>query len=97
MNYKLKKDQEVLWVISRRVNRPGAGIGSCRDLVTQLNIRIGNPKLKPEFINSINAGYQEKLGKAILLFLFMMQKQNGFMRVSLVNTTSNISYVTNKI
>ncbi|MBK7639489.1 MAG: outer membrane beta-barrel protein [Bacteroidetes bacterium] len=31
----------------------------------------------------------------IVASLFMMQKQNGFMRVRTVDTTSNISYVTN--
>ncbi|MBK7506214.1 MAG: TonB-dependent receptor [Bacteroidetes bacterium] len=97
MNYKLKKDQEVSLGYSRRVNRPGVQeLNPAGDYGDPLNIRIGNPKLKPEFINSINAGYQKNWEKAnIVASLFMMQKQNGFMRVRTVDTTSNISYVTN--
>ena len=97
MNYKLKKDQEVSLGYSRRVNRPGVQeLNPAGDFGDPLNIRIGNPKLKPEFINSINAGYQKNWEKAnIVASLFMMQKQNGFMRVRTVDTTSNISYVTN--
>jgi outer membrane receptor protein involved in Fe transport len=97
MNYKLKKDQEVSLGYSRRVNRPGVQeLNPAGDYGDPLNIRIGNPALKPEFINSLNAGYQKNWEKAnIVASIFVMQKQNGFMRVRTVDTTSNISYVTN--
>lgn len=97
LNYKIKKEQEVSLSYSRRVNRPGVQeLNPAGDYGDPLNIRIGNPELKPEFVNSVNLGYQKNWEKAnIVSSFFVMQKQNGFMRVRTVDTTSNISYVTN--
>lgn len=96
LNYKLKKDQEISLGYSRRINRPSVqALNPAGDYGDPLNIRIGNPNLKPEFINSLNAGYQKNWSKAnIVASLFMMQRQNGFMRIRINDTLTNISYVT---
>lgn len=59
-SYALPKDQELRVSYSRRVNRPGVNqLNGWTNYSDPLNIRKGNPLLKPEYINSIESGYSK--------------------------------------
>lgn len=96
ISYKMEKNQELSIGYSRRINRPGVGqLNPGGDFGDPLNIRIGNPYLDPEYINAVNSGYKKDWEKAgITLSAFVMQRQNGFMRVRTVDSASASSYVT---
>ncbi|MEO6693892.1 MAG: outer membrane beta-barrel family protein, partial [Ignavibacteria bacterium] len=55
---KLSLEQELQLTYSRRINRPGMrNLNPFPDLSDPLNIRIGNPALKPEYTNSLELSY----------------------------------------
>jgi hypothetical protein len=52
---------------TRRINRPrGWQLEPFRTWTDAYNLRIGNPALKPEYIDSYELGYQILLGKSII-------------------------------
>ncbi|MHA6246440.1 outer membrane beta-barrel protein [Pontibacter sp. CAU 1760] len=52
------KDNKVQFSYSRRINRPrNRFLNPFVDRTDQYNTRVGNPKLRPEFINSLQLGY----------------------------------------
>jgi len=54
---------------SRRVNRPGyRSLNPFRDISDPFNIRVGNPFLNPEFIDSYEAGYIRYFEKGLVSF-----------------------------
>ncbi len=53
ISQKMKKDQEIQFNYTRRINRPFT------DSADFLNLSKGNPGLKPEFTNSIEFSYQK--------------------------------------
>ncbi|MEW6469018.1 MAG: TonB-dependent receptor [Bacteroidota bacterium] len=60
VSYSLPKDQQLQVSYSRRVNRPGVNqLNGWTNYSDPLNIRKGNPLLKPEYINSFEAGYSK--------------------------------------
>lgn len=68
---------------SRRVNRPdGDEMNPFPEYVDPLNLRAGNPKLLPEFIHSLEFGYQVK-GKTVSFVpsIYYRYKYNAFTTV----------------
>jgi outer membrane receptor protein involved in Fe transport len=60
LNQKLKKDQELQLNYTRRINRPNFfQLTPFADSSDFLNIRKGNPDLRPEFTNSVEVSYQK--------------------------------------
>jgi outer membrane receptor protein involved in Fe transport len=60
LSQKMKKDQELQLNYTRRINRPNFfQLTPFADSSDFLNIRRGNPDLKPEFTNSIEVSYQK--------------------------------------
>ena len=60
LSQKMKKDQELQLNYTRRINRPNFfQLTPFTDSSDFLNIRKGNPDLKPEFTNSIEVSYQK--------------------------------------
>ena len=56
--YQLTDKNELKLNYSRRVNRPGPwNLNPYQDLSDPMNIRMGNPELKPEYINSLELDY----------------------------------------
>jgi len=56
--YEIKPKNELKLNYSRRVNRPGPwNLNPYQDFTDPLNIRTGNPELKPEYINSFELDY----------------------------------------
>ena len=69
---------------SRRVNRPDADeLNPFPEYQDPLNIRAGNPKLKPEFIHSVEFGYQmNRKHFSFVPSLYYRYKYNGFTTVT---------------
>ncbi|MBW6490342.1 MAG: TonB-dependent receptor [Lentimicrobium sp.] len=64
MVYELTKTQQMSVSYSRRIRRPGnRQLNPYVDYSDSLNIRYGNPKLKPEFVNSYELGWSNFWGK----------------------------------
>jgi outer membrane receptor protein involved in Fe transport len=62
---KLAKSQQVQFAYSRRINRPTVGqLNPVTDYPDTLFIGMGNPKLVPEYIHSVEAGYGRTWEKA---------------------------------
>ncbi len=58
LNYDLPKNQKVSASYSRRINRPGPGqLNAVQDITDPTSLRLGNPMMRPEFINSFELGY----------------------------------------
>ncbi len=64
LQYELAKNRELQLSYSRRVQRPGPWeMNPYIDYSDSLNLRTGNPQLKPEFSNSFELGVQQYWGK----------------------------------
>ena len=60
LNYKLDESSSIMASYSRRVNRPGFyALNPFPQYSDPFNLRMGNPFLRPEFINSFEIGYQK--------------------------------------
>ena len=81
---KIGMSNELQLNYSRRVNRPeNDDLNPFPEYNDPRNLRAGNPKLKPEFINSIELGYQFKIGKTTIIpTLFYRNKYNGFTQIT---------------
>ncbi|MBC7887517.1 MAG: TonB-dependent receptor [Ferruginibacter sp.] len=97
--YQLSKG-ELQLNYSRRVNRPdGDDLNPFTEIVDPLNLRAGNPKLLPEYIHSLEFGYQWK--NKVFSFvpsIYYRYKYNGFTTVTkpindsvLLTTRENLS------
>ncbi len=63
--YDLTKDQRVQVSYSRRLNRPGVNqLNPFIDRSEPLDTRSGNPGLRPEYINSLELGFQKFFGQS---------------------------------
>ena len=81
--YKLEKG-ELQLNYSRRVNRPdGDDMNPFPEYIDPLNLRAGNPKLLPEYIHSVEFGYQLK-GKnfSFVPSIYYRYKYNSFTMVT---------------
>jgi outer membrane receptor protein involved in Fe transport len=67
--YYTQKGNNVKLSYSRRINRPGLGaLNPFTDITDSLNQRSGNPRLKPELVHSMEAGYNHSIGKTSISF-----------------------------
>ncbi len=68
---------------SKRVNRPEGGeLNPFPEYIDPLNLSAGNPFLQPEYIHSLELGYQIKAGKySIVPSIYYRYKYNGFTSV----------------
>lgn len=58
--YELSKKGELFLSYSRRINRPSArSLNPFTEYSDPFNLRMGNPALKPEYINSFELGYNK--------------------------------------
>lgn len=65
--YHLTEDQSLKLTYSRRINRPRSRhLNPFADIADSLNIRLGNPNLQPEFIQSLEFGHKVTFEKADL-------------------------------
>ena len=76
----LKNNQELQLNYSRRINRPGRwSLNPFVDVSDPLNIRIGNPDLNPEYVNSAEFNYVKtfKGGHVLTSSLFARHTTNS--------------------
>lgn len=60
MSQKVGKQDQIQASYSRRINRPhGRSLDPFPSFINDYNIRIGNPELEPEYVNSMELGYQK--------------------------------------
>jgi outer membrane receptor protein involved in Fe transport len=66
LRYDLKKKRELSLSYSRRIDRAGSRqLNPFTDYSDPLNLRVGNPYLTPEYINSFDLGYMVELNKLV--------------------------------
>ncbi|MCA8830813.1 TonB-dependent receptor domain-containing protein [Hymenobacter pini] len=87
-------DQRVKLSYSRRLNRPGFMQLLAFPLYQdQRSYRIGNPALRPEYINAFELGHQITMGQASLTStLFYRHTDNAIQRLVRVDTTATRLY-----
>jgi outer membrane receptor protein involved in Fe transport len=83
---KIGKKGELQFNYSRRVNRPESDdLNPFPEYNDPFNLRAGNPKLKPEYIHSIELGYQFMVGTTTVIpTLFYHNKYNGFTQITIL-------------
>lgn len=100
LSYEFKKDHELQLNYSKRVHRPEADeINPFPEYQDSLNLRAGNPKLKPEIIHSVEFGYKwTSKNFSLIPSLYYRFKTNGFTNVIiplndsvLLSTIQNLS------
>jgi len=65
-SYEIAEGRQLMASYTRRIDRPGGGeLEPFLTWMDAYNVRTGNPALKPEFIDSYEAGLQTFFGKAL--------------------------------
>ncbi|GAB4136681.1 MAG: outer membrane beta-barrel family protein [Ignavibacteriales bacterium] len=83
--YNFSKVDELQFSYSRRVDRPSnRQLNPFVDYSDSLNLFSGNPKLKPQYINSYELGYSTLIGKTSLSSSLFYKETNGL--ISTIST-----------
>ncbi|MFN5418629.1 MAG: TonB-dependent receptor domain-containing protein [Flavobacteriia bacterium] len=78
VKYELAKEQELSLSYSRRINRPTAeNLNPFTSYADPFNLRMGNPALKPEYINSFDLGYSLNRKKVNLTVSVFYRQTNS--------------------
>ena len=89
LSYKLDETASLQASYSRRVNRPGFySLNPFPEYSDPYNLRMGNPYLKPEFINSVELGYQ-KFAKGTTFSTSVYAKDLNNMQRRFITVDSN--------
>ena len=66
-SFKFNEENQLMASYTRRINRPrGFFLEPFRTWMDAYNVRVGNPALKPEYIDSYELGYQILLGETVI-------------------------------
>ncbi len=89
LSYQLSRNYQVYTSYSRRINRPRQwSLNPFPMIIDPYNIKVGNPELQPEYIDSYELGLQKVLSKSFLSFQAYYRKtSNKITRVKLLDTT----------
>ncbi len=85
---KIGNKDQVLASYSRRINRPkGFVLNPFPNYMDQNNMRIGNPELEPEYVDSYEVSYQKGIGKSSFISLegYYRMAKNKITRIVNVN------------
>ena len=95
LNYKLDENSSIQASYSRRVNRPRFySLNPFPEYSDPFNFRMGNPFLRPEFVNSVELGYQ-KFAKGTTFSASVYAKDVNDMHRRFISVDSNsVSTVT---
>lgn len=67
LSFQLPADQQIIASYSRRIQRPRSQfLEPFLTYVDAYNVRVGNPSIEPEYIDSYELGYQKQIGKGFL-------------------------------
>ncbi len=93
LKYSLPQDQEAQISYSRRVNRPESrSLNPFIDYSDTLNIRKGNPEIKPEYIDSYELGYLKNFEKhSVNITLYYRYTHNMIARYRFLDQSTNIT------
>ncbi len=100
LSYKLKEQSELQLNYSKRINRPeGDELNPFPEYQDPRNLRAGNPKLLPEIIHSVEAGYKwQNKNFSFVPSIYYRYKEAAFTSViiplndtTLLSTTQNLS------
>lgn len=96
IKYALSKTQDVQFGYSRRVNRPGfETLNPFIDYSDSVNLRQGNPKIKPEYIHSLELNYLTQINKLnFSTTLYYRYTDNMIARYRSVNPATGQSLMT---
>lgn len=96
VKYALSKTQDLQIGYSRRVNRPGfETLNPFIDYSDSVNLRQGNPKIKPEYIHSLELNYLTQINKLNLsATLYYRYTDNMIARYRSVNPATGQSLMT---
>ncbi len=89
-----ENDHQLMMSYSKRVNRPRSYyLDSVPSYIDRQTIRIGNPGLEPEYVNSYELGYQKGWGKNFLAFEAYYRNTNNLItRVTEYDSDAGIFY-----
>ncbi len=95
LSRKLFKQQQIQFSYSRRIHRPREWyLDPYPDYIDPENIRIGNPALEPEYINSFELNYQKRIKSAFFSIEgYYREKVNKIERIRRLDS-NNIMYHT---
>lgn len=90
IRYNLPKQQFLSASYSMRINRPGPGmLNPLQDVSDPISKRLGNPRLKPEIINSYEIGYGNDAFKNLSFSSSLYYKVSNNSITRFVNTSSD--------
>ena len=93
LNYELKKNRDLQLSYSRRVNRPRSRtLNPFYSYTDALNLRVGNPFLLPEYIDSYEISYVRREKKVTLTSaVYYKVVHDMIQRIKTVDTLSGVS------
>lgn len=96
IKYALSKTQDLQFGYSRRVNRPGfESLNPFINYSDSVNLRQGNPKIKPEYIHSLELNYLTQIKKlSFSATLYYRYTDNLIARYRSVNPATGQSLMT---
>ena len=99
LSYQLPKNYQVYTSYSRRINRPGQwSLNPFPMIIDPYNIRVGNPELEPEYIDSYELGVQKVFSKSFLSFeAYYRITTNKITRVRLLDTAGMIIHTSRNL
>ncbi len=99
LSYQLPKNYQVYTSYSRRINRPGQwSLNPFPMIIDPYNIRVGNPELEPEYIDSYELGLQKIFSRSFLSFeAYYRKTTNKITRVRLLDTAGIIIHTSKNL
>ena len=96
LKYHLTNTQETQLSYSRRLNRPESRtLNPFTDYSDSLNLRKGNPELKPEYVDSYELAYLKNFEKHSVNFtLYYRHTQNLITRIRTLDQQTNVTTTT---
>ncbi len=96
LKYTLLGKNDLQLSYSRRINRPDRqALNPYTDFADSLNIRVGNPQIRPEYVNSFELGYMRKFGnQSVSGTLYYRQTENLITRYRTVDTLTGVTVTT---
>lgn len=94
LSREFKNDNQLMLSYSKRINRPRSFfLDSIPSYVDKQTIRIGNPSLEPEYVNSFELSYQKGWGKNFIAIEgYYRNTENLISRVTDFDDNSGIFY-----
>ncbi len=91
----LNEKQQIQLSYSRRINRPrGRNLNPFPDYSDPLNIRVGNPALEPEYVDSYELNFQNRFKKSFVSVEAFYRRTNNLMTRVRVLGEDNVIYST---